>query len=217
MKTIYTLLISLISISANCQMHEKGTFQAKIGYGNSVYGTLTTTTLKINNTSFSNTDTSGAVTSHYPIELKYGLGDRFSVGLYGRFGRYLYDTADVKTKENKFSAFGIATEFYAVNKEKWNLYFNLGFHTVNLMIIEKPNPFTTTEGKYKGTGMKAGIGTNIMLFKPVALNFNLGYDGNNLNLKEFYINQNKQDLSNLDVNLVTKGIRYGIGLNILIK
>ncbi|MFN3918219.1 MAG: hypothetical protein ACK4K0_10800 [Flavobacteriales bacterium] len=217
MKLIFIALTFSITFSSIAQMHEKGTFQAKFGYGNSVYGTLTTTTLKTNNTSFSSTDTSGAVTSHFPIELKYGLGDRFSIGLYGRFGRYLYDTADVKAKENKFSAFGIATEFYAVNKEKWNLYFNLGFHTVNLMVIEKPNPLVTTEGKYKGTGIKAGIGTNIMLFKPVALNFNLGYDGNNLNLKEYYVNQNKQDLSNIDVNLVTKGVRYGIGLNILIK
>jgi hypothetical protein len=215
LKQIVVLSLSVLISLPLMSQHEKGNFQIRAGLGLGAYATESTTSLKIGNNTIQNSDNSGAVTAIVPIDFLYGVSNRFSLGLSFGFGNYLQDTTTVDTQSNRIRFFGLTGEYYFVNRSAFNMSLFLSAHATSLVIYDKvlQGDF---EYSYSGGGTSLGLGANIFLFPAVAVNLRLAYDARNLNLNEWKINNNSQDLSNLGVNLNNQGVQFTLGLTIKI-
>ena len=189
--------------------------QARIGYGVAAYATEYQLTYDLLGTNIINRDTSGAVTRHLNIDLRYEFHPRFNAGLDMKFGSYLYDpNEDNEGKSNTYSVVGIGAEFNIVSKPKFRWYLGMGFNSGLLTIRQEiPSINFEDEATYSGGGFKMNSGILVYLGNsPFGFNFNLGYDKHTFNLDTYTQNGSSQDLSNIDGELIASGVDMTFGL-----
>ena len=208
---IGVLLFSIFS--ANAQ-HESKTVQARFGLGAGLYVTEKISTLTIGSVSFHDKDSSVTLTNIIPLELMLGLSNNFALGLHYTHGLYIEDSLQAEARENIINTFGVAADFYIVNRQKFNMYFSAVVSHSFLNLLNR-TPILTHEYKYNGFGMSFGIASNIHIFPFLCLNTKIGYDGKQLHMYEWKINGNIQNISNLEVNINKRGVHAIIGLNII--
>ncbi|MBX7051823.1 MAG: outer membrane beta-barrel protein [Flavobacteriales bacterium] len=158
-------------------------------------------------------DNDGAATFHFPVELRYEVSDRFNAGIDMKFGSYLYsDTTDNTGKSNKFSIIGIGAEVSLVTAEKGRVYIGAGFNSGNLSIHDFAGGLGQ-ETKWRGPGYRFNLGGIAYIYNgPVGVNFNIGYDKHTFDLKEYQLDGNLQNISNLIGTLTVSGIDVNLGL-----
>jgi hypothetical protein len=186
-------------------------FQIRGGLGFSIY--KADFKLESNTEKYENED--GAVSVQFPLELRYELSEKWNVGLDMKFGSYLYEPDSSEGKSNRFFVFGIAGEYTLVNEEDFRWYAGFGIHAASLVLEEKSDDaveYKEEVWSYSGGGIRLNTGVIIYLGDVVGLNFNLGLDTHNLNLKEYSKNSNKEDLSNVDATLKLAGLDGTIGV-----
>jgi hypothetical protein len=171
--------------------------QIRTGVGISGYNSTTNINYDLIGAPIVQSTTGQAGTVHFPVEMRFEITRRINVGLNARFGSYLYDpeVTESSEKRNNFWALGPAAEFNIANRDHFRWYAGLGIHAVKLNTYETfntdPIPFfgvLTAENSMKWAGLGSSLHTGILWFiakSPVGLNFNIGYDGVNLDLKEF--------------------------------
>ena len=189
--------------------------QARIGFGVAGYATEYQLTYDLLGTNIIDRDTSGAVTRHLNIDLRYEFHTRFNAGLDMKFGSYLYDPEeDNEGKSNSYVVIGLGAEFNIVNKPKFRWYFGLGLNRGALSIREESTTSNyKEEAIYSGGGFKLNSGILVYLGNsPFGLNFNLGYDKHTFNLDTYTQNGSSQDLSNIDGELIARGVDMTFGL-----
>lgn len=189
--------------------------QARIGFGVAGYATEYQLTYDLLGTNIIDRDTSGAVTRHLNIDLRYEFHSRFNAGLDMKFGSYLYDPdEDNEGKSNSYSVIGIGAEFNIVSKPKFRWYLGMGFNRGLLTIRqEQPSINFEEEATYSGGGFKMNSGILVFLSdSPFGFNFNLGYDKHTFNLDTYTQNGSSQDLSNIDGELIARGVDMTFGL-----
>ncbi len=185
MKKFLSVILLFTSACAIAQDREKE-FQLRIGYGLAFYATDLEYSYNDGTFEFTLQDEDSAATSHVPIELRYELHPRFNLGIDMRFGKYLYDKNEDNTgQSNSFSSFGLGLEGVIVSRPKFRWYLGLTLSTTNLEISQ-------TSGTNKETFQWGGGGTRFytgiswfIADGPVALNFNMGRDARNFDLKDF--------------------------------
>jgi len=189
--------------------------QARIGFGFAGYATEYQLTYNLIGTNNIDSDTSGAVTRHLNIDLRYEFHSRFNAGLDMKFGSYLYDpNEDNEGKSNTYSVVGIGAEFNIVNRPKFRWYVGLGFNRGLLTIRQElPSINFEDEATFSGGGFKMNSG--ILVFvgdSPFGFNFNVGYDKHAFYLDTYTQNGSSQDLSNIDGELIASGVDMTFGL-----
>lgn len=214
MKNFVLIVFALVLFSRFAySQHETDLMQIKVGYGMSFFKVEQTTKVTIGGMTIEQKDNYKNHSKIIPFSLQMGLLDRLSFGLYGRVGNYFLDTTDNDSRNDKILSFGLITEAYLINEEKFNIYLNAGAHFTFLTIYET-TPIISNEFKYVGYGPIGNIGVN---FYPISyLGFNIwgGYEGHFLTLNEWFINGNPQNMNNIEQKRKTSGFHFGAGINI---
>jgi len=171
--------------------------QLRGGVGISAYNTSTNLSYDVAGFPISNNNTGEAGTVHFPVELRYELTRRVNLGFNSRFGSYLYEPVNAESgeKSNNFWALGGIGEFNIVGRDNFRWYLGLGVHYVRLNQYETVDFGTVPilgEIKLENSTSWAGIGSTVhtgflwfIAGSPIGINFNAGFDGVNLDLKEF--------------------------------
>lgn len=206
-------LILLICSTYFAIAQQESEFQIRAGLGWAIYGARSEVILKTPSGDVSSSNKDGAATLHLPLEIRYGFNEDINVGLDFKFGSYVYDPDSSEGKSNRFVVIGIAGEYSIVAKEHLRWYVGLGINGSSLVLEENDKTKNTKEiWTYSGGGFRLNTGLLIFLSDHVGLNFNLGYDGHNFKLKEYELNGQKLDLTNLEGTLKVGGVDGTLGL-----
>lgn len=212
-KKVLILLSFFVSVTVFAQ-HEIGTVQLRFGLGIGVYEREKVTTVKIGNTYISTKDTIAIFTNVIPVELLVGIGKNISFGLHYDYGNYIEDSNDAEIYRSIINKAGLTSDIYFINRKRFNMYLNAVLHC-SFLNIHKEGVILVNDYKYRGIGTSFNLGTNVSIFSFLSLNMRLGYDGKNLDLTDWKINGNAQDLSDLSEKLKSKGFNAMIGLNLV--
>lgn len=180
------------------QVNDKGTFHVSIGIAAGGHGTTYETTIL----GVVTTENDGAATVTYPIEVSYGLGKRFSLGLYLEPGVYLDSSA---TESNGLATFGIQPRFYIINNDRfaWMASMQLGSSTLRYDVEE---PGNVSEAIYRGTNLSLSTGVGFYFSDLIGLNLQMRYIGTTMPLRKWTVNGTGLDPDLIDATLTTRGV-----------
>jgi hypothetical protein len=212
-KSILISLLFLLPFAIQAQ-HETEKFQLKIGGGISTFKTVTDSKITMAGLSLELTDTTSEHSKTIPISFLVGVRDWWSFGLYGRIGSLYSDSAASSSRKNPMYSFGFGTDLYFINTPVFNMYINGGAH-FTILTVYQTTALISNEYKYVGWGPTGSLGFNFFPVPVLGLNFNIGYEGQNLNLNEWYINDTPQVMSNIEIKTRAKGLHIGAGLNLM--
>ncbi|MBL7929663.1 MAG: outer membrane beta-barrel protein [Bacteroidia bacterium] len=207
-------LLFLFLIYSTLSYSQKGEFQIRGGVGLAVYGTKSEFIFDFFGMKFHQTEEDGAATVHVPVELRYGLTERFSAGLDVKFGSYLYDPDSAEGKSNRFLVIGPHVEFNLIANENFRWYLGAGFNTAALELQEDKEETIPTRyiSKYTGAGIRVNTGILWFFTHPLGLHFNVAFDSHAFKLKNFSVNGNDTNLDNIEGKLTVKGADMVLGL-----
>ncbi len=211
MKKIFPLLLLLFAgYLAEAQSEKE--FQIRAGMGFAVYGTKSTTTISTPVGDWTNSETDGAVTFHFPLEFRYGFNKRFNAGLDFKIGSYLYEPDSGNGKSNAFIVIGPTAEYAFVSLERFRWYGGLGINYCSL-VLQETEELTDDKAiwSYGGAGFKINSGVMIIFGEHFGLNFNLGWDSHNFKLKNYEFNGKDISLDNYEAKLKVGGLDFGFG------
>jgi len=212
-KSILISLLFLLPFIVKAQ-HETENFQLKLGVGITSFKTITNSKITILGIPVELTDTTSESSKIIPISMLVGVRDWWSLGLYGRIGNFYPDSGGTASRKNPMYSFGFGTELYVINTDIFNLYLGGGAH-FTILTVYQTTPLISNEFKYVGWGPTGNFGFNFFPLPVLGLNFNIGYEAHNLKLNEWFINDNPQNMSNIDVMSRAKGLHIGAGLNLM--
>ncbi len=207
-KYLLTILISFIALGTQAQVGEKGKFYIDFGGGVGVY--KTDFTYKDNLSNVEGEDT--VATTYGAFGVEYGIMNWVSAGLNFKSGQYLYENANGRS--NKWKVLELSSHFYFLNKEKFTLYGNAtigsGFLTETGTWILWPY-----ERKFSGAHYSLGLGFKWLFIKEkVGIFMNYEFNRYGLDMKEYVLNNQDQDLSNVTATHDVKGSELKFGLSI---
>lgn len=208
MKNWIVLFSLLLPVWVFSQSHTKGTLSFNANFDGGVHGTLA-------EVYFQNTlvdqDTSAAATTLFRLDAQYNVLQWLSAGVFFRTGKYIEDPDNAEAAGNKVTDFSLGIRAYAVNKDKFALYVGLyyGFSGLEINRVYSTIP---ARYKWKGNNLSADFGFNWYFARNVGLNFSLGYSGHNFDLKEYYINNVSQNLTDWKHTFDTKGVHVNLGI-----
>lgn len=187
------------------QANQKGNFMIDIGFGGGYYSYDYQHTYQ--GVTLADT-TDDAATSFFLLDFEYSFADWFSLGARFKNGKYLEDNANA---DNKFSVFEIAGRFYFLNNDKFTLNGRLGFGSSTLREegVVLIFPYST---KWSGAHTSLGVGFKWMFANNIGLMLDYEHDIYRLDLKEFKINGDSQDLSDRTWNYDVNGNELILGL-----
>jgi hypothetical protein len=214
MKTLLLITLSGFSFLCHAQGLDKGAFSLNLAFDGGVHGTRYTS--KYNGNSVGNPDTSAAATSLFRLNAHYSIFKWMSAGIDYRGGKYIEDPENAQAAGNKISMMAFALRFYPVNKDKFTWFVGTTIGTSRLEINRVYTFLVAIPARFKLNSPHLGLetGFNWYFSKNVGMNFGLGYSSHNFLLKEYYLNGNKQDISNYENRLETKGVHVNIGLSL---
>ncbi|MCZ2277967.1 MAG: porin family protein [Bacteroidia bacterium] len=208
------LLLTLFLIYSLPVLAQKGEVQLRAGLGAAVYSTESEVSFSFTLAglpfSIVQKEEDNAVAVHIPLEFRYGLSNRWNLGLDFKFGSYLYDPDSAAGKSNAFMAIGPQLEYNLVNKESFRWYLGLGFNYAILKLEDNMDevPPMRYNRNYSGSGVRINTGIIWFFTTPLGLHFNAAFDSHDFQLNEYRINDDKISLDNL------KGSLYIIGADI---
>lgn len=207
-RNVIALSAALIASAAAAQVNQKGTFQIGLGANFGAYATEYTSsyTLPVYGT-VKYRDTDGAATTSFPLDLQYGLGDRFSLGLYVEPGSYLDSN---QTRSNGFVSIGIDPRFYLINKDRFAWLADLGFGISALRIKETGNGNTYTDS-YAGTHFRLGSQVQFYFGNTFGIHLGLNYSAHRLPWRDRDPEDSIINNSGFEATLRTAGIQFGLG------
>lgn len=214
MRTLLFIAFAGIISLSQAQGLNKGAISMNLGYDGGAHGTLYTS--KYNGNSVGNPDTSAAATSLFRLNAHYSIFKWLSAGFDYRGGKYIEDPDNAQAAGNKVSMMGLAFRLYPVNKDKFTWYVGTTLGASRLEINRIYTFVVSVPARFKLSAPHIGFETGFNWFfsQNVGMNFGLAYSSHNFLLKEYYLNGNKQDISNYENRLETKGIHLTIGLSL---
>ncbi len=211
-RIFYLLLLFLILSTKS--FSQKGEFQLRGGVGLAVYGTQSEFIFDFFGLKVYQTEEDGAATVHVPLEFRYGLTNRFNLGLDIKFGSYIYDPDSAEGKSNRFFVIGPHAEFNMIAKENFRWYLGAGFNMAALELQEDKDEVISTRyiSKYAGAGVRINTGILWFFADPIGLHFNIAFDSHAFKLKNYSVNGNEVNLDNIEGKLNVKGADMVLGL-----
>jgi hypothetical protein len=211
MKKLLLAVGVLASSMTFAQSNAPGVIQLGLGYG----ATLGGATIKSDAEGAEAQDGVG-VNGNYNLRAQYGLSEKFSAGIFIRRESAAYVVTPTVTAGGEVSdftltttgfAFGVEPKFYAVNKDKFALYFALpiGFSTATLEYS-----FSGLSGGTLPTGSASGLnygltmGFNWWWADFIGMSLDLGYGGSSIS--------GKFDGDEDNLTIGNNGFYFGLGL-----
>jgi hypothetical protein len=192
--SITLLLVGTIS----AQYNSKGKFHLALGPAIGGHATLLDQRFVLFGLELAQEETSAAATATFPIELGFGLGGRFALGLMLEPGRYVPDSANADNQTNALAIVALQPRFYIVNKERfaWMASLQLGSAALR---IQDDTPNAVVDERYAGAAFGLGTGLGIGFGDKVGLEFHLRYLATRMELRAREFN----DRSTMDVYKAT--------------
>ena len=195
---ISAIFIAAASFSAFSQSNTKGTVHVGLGWGLSLGGA----TIK----SGPSEDKAIGGRSNYGIRASYGLGNAFSLGLFLRKEGAVYVSSSASSSSLGLVSSGIGVglegKLYAVNKDKFNMYFapSFGFSSGKAY----PDGFTAFSASTSGLNYGLTAGFNWYWASFIGMSLDLGYQGIALS--------GKFDGATENFSINGGGVYFGLGL-----
>lgn len=205
----FALAAMVLWATASAQVNAKGTLQFGLGVSLGAHATHFTNEASYSGVSINTSDRDGAFTVTVPIEAQYGLADRFSLGLYLEPGSYL-DSAG--THPNKLFLWGLSPRYYAVNKDRFALYFHADLGLSQLRIGDVRKGVNLYTDHYSGGHLRLGTAVQFYFGSVVGLNLGLKYAANNLKWRDRSPGDPLLDAVNYSARLKTSGVQFQLGL-----
>lgn len=184
--------------TACAQVNEKGTIHLAAGFAAGGH----TTRYEQSFLGVVRTNTDGAATTTFPIEIGYGFGGRFSLGLLMEPGLYL---DSVENESNTLGTFALQPRFYLVNSDRfaWMASIQVGSTRLKYDVSE---PGNVTSAVYRGGyfGLSSGVG--FYFGDHVGLNLHLRYMATSMPLRAWELNGLALDPDLIDAKLSTGGV-----------
>lgn len=181
MKKLFTLAGVLASVLCYGQANDQGVIHLGLGWGLTLGGA----TIEQSFPSPYPTESSRGIggNSNYGLDFGYGLNEMLSVGAYVRKEGAAYiatNANDDFTMDVRGFGFGLKGKFYAVNKDKFTLYFgpDIGFSTGKTRNYDDSYEMA---GKASGLawGLHGGLGWYWAKF--IGMYFDFGYNHSSMN------------------------------------
>jgi hypothetical protein len=160
------------------------------------------------------TDSSGAGTTLFRLNPQIHIISWLSAGIDIRWGGYIENPDNAEAAGNRITTTSVFVRAYPVNKDKFSWYVGAGIGNSSLAIKRRTTLIIPILYEYRFRGLQSFLetGINAMATKNIGFNFNLGYMGTNMKLRKFVVNGEKQNISDWNNFLNTKGITFGLGL-----
>ena len=137
------------------------------------------------------------------------MSDRFSIGLYVEPGSYV-DSAG--THPNKLFLIGLSPRYYAVNKDRFALYFNADLGLSQLRISDVKNGINRFTDTYSGASLRFGTAFQFYFSQMIGLQLGLKYAANNFKWRGRDPRDPILDAVDYSATLKTSGVQFEIGL-----
>lgn len=223
-KSAVLMAATVLSALAHAQYNEKGTVHLAVGATFGAHGTeyswTSTQTINFFGTQLtftdSGTETDGAATVTVPIEMDFGITNRFSLGFYLEPGMYLDSN---NTESNTLFMGGLQPRFYLINGERFALLAGAQFGMAGLKIdrteetsVAGLTVVNESSASYAGGGFGLGAGAVFQFSDLIGLQLHLRYMATNMKLRDYTINGDDVDADNYEATLRTRGIGLQLSL-----
>jgi hypothetical protein len=203
-------LILSIASSAYSQLHPSKSVSMNLNFDAGIH--LALYKPEFNGVSFG-TDSSAAGTTLVRLNPQFHILNWLSAGIDFRWGGYIEDPDNAEAAGNKIRTTSLFVRLIPVNKDKFAWYIGAGLGMNALHIRRRFGIIPTLhEYRFSGGGSFIDTGINFMATKNLGFNFNLGYMGSNMKLRNYIINGSDQNISNWNNYMNTKGVTIGLGL-----
>lgn len=210
-RTLLTLTALVLLSGTFAQVNRKGAFQMGVGMSLGAHATHFENSYSVFGITFKNENDDGAVTFTVPIEVHYGLSERFSLGICMEPGRYL-DSAG--THPNSLFLLSITPRYYLINRDRFALLLNadIGGSFLKIADVESgPNRFDDT---YSGGHFRLGGQVQWYFTDKFGINGGLKYAANNFKWHHRDPSDPVLAAANYEATLRTSGIQFQIGLQL---
>lgn len=213
MKRILLFTALIFGAGVYAQSHKAGTLSLQGNYEMGFMGTYSET--KFDETVIGK-DTSAALVSSFHLGVHYSLVEFLSLGFYGQLGSYVESEENIESSGNRFLCFGAALRAYPLNKDNFNWYIGgrAGFSSLG---INRQTGVFTEDYVYSSPEFVGETGFNWYPMNFLGVNFGLNYQYRKYDLKEYRINNNALDLSNISNYLKASGLGVSLGLSLKIN
>ncbi|MBX2979016.1 MAG: hypothetical protein KF905_06960 [Flavobacteriales bacterium] len=204
MRAIFLLWVLSTATLATAQYNSKGKFHVAIGGALGGHGTAVEQRFTLFGLQWSQVKNGSAATTSLPVEIGFGLGQRFSLGLILEPGRYVNDSAKAQVRNNALAVVALQPRFYLVNKDRFAWSASLQLGSAALRILDE-TPGAKTDERYSGPAWGMGSGVAFGLGDKVGLEFHLRYLATRMELRAREFNS----LSTMEVynaTLSTSGV-----------
>lgn len=223
-KSIHLAIAAFLCVATQAQYNQKGTIHLALGTAFGAHGTeyswTATQTVNFFGTNFtftdSGTDTDGAATVTIPIEMDFGVTNRFSMGFFLEPGFYL-DSSN--TESNSMVLVGLQPRFYLINGDRFALLAGAQLGASGLKIERSESNTvlgvtTTTESSasYAGSGLGLGTAAVFQFGDLINLQAHLRYVATNMKLRDYTVNGDDIDDDAYEATLRTRGMAFQLSL-----
>lgn len=197
--------------AASGQVNEKGKVQIGLGLDLGIHKTRFDHQVTVLGFTKKEGKNDEAATVTTPVDVQYGLSDRFSLGLHFEPGRYL-DSAG--TNPNKLILLGLSPRFYALNNEHFGLYVHADLGVSKLDINTFRNGRKEYLDKYDGGHFRLGVGGQYFFGGAFGLHAGLRLVAADFKWKGRDPQDPVLDALNYDASLKTNGVQVEVGLQV---
>ncbi len=208
-KLLTSVVLAGLLVPATAQVNAKGVVQVGLGMGLGAHATHFTSELSYASVALKHSDDDGAVTFTLPVEFQYGLGKSFSLGLCLEPGRYL-DSAG--THPNALFLVALSPRFYAVNKDRFALLFDLDLGLNYLRIADVQSGKQRFEDRYAGSYVRPGFALQWYFGEVVGLNLGINYTAHTFKWRSRNPGDPALGIVDYSATLKTSGVLFQMGL-----
>lgn len=203
------LLVMAFAAPAAAQVNGKGTFQASLGLSAGFHATEYTSSLTVFGIPFAVRNLDRAATVSFPLDLQFGIAQRFSLGLALEPGQYI-DSAG--TRPNGFFAGSISPRYYLVNGEHFGLHLNadVGFSVLRIGEVQSGNK--VYDDVYAGSHFRLGLQAQYFFGKAIGMHFGVKYAAHNMRWRDRDPEDPLLSNSGFEATLRTYGSQFQLGL-----
>jgi hypothetical protein len=211
MRYVLAVFTLSLTITLCAQVNSAGRVQIGLGASGGIHATEFENSFSFFGVAFKNSSTDAAATVSYPVDFHVGISNRFSLGLCVETGSYI-DSAG--TRPNAFLVIAFCPRFYAINKERLALLFNLDAGISGLRIGDVQSGLKKYDDSYAGGHF--GLGTQFQYYfgRTFGLNVGAKYTANYLKWRDRDPEDPFLKDASYEALLKTSGIQFQFGAQV---
>jgi len=198
-------------VLCRAQSHDQGTVSLNMGWDAGIHGTEYSS--KYNGSPFGSVEENVAGTSLFRVNGHYNLLKFFSAGIDFRTGNYIEGPENAEADGNKINMLALSLRLYPVNTDKLAFYIGANFGTSGLEINRRLAFNIPAQYVFRSGHLSLESGFHWYFAKNVGMNFGFGVSRHDFLMREFYLNNSRQNIDNFENRLKAVGLHFNFGLS----